>query len=128
MKREDIFIIIFLMMLIFGLYYLYQNRDSFECFAENAVNTGSDVIYEFEPEGSVYSKTKVFRFNVFSSRKSLEYFGMNISKENGEVLFFENRTAPEGGSIVSTLIVNESENFTVNRFFKKRCYPEVRLS
>ena len=127
MKREDIFIVIFLMMLIIGLCYLYQNRSSFECFMENAISTGSDVSYEFEPEGSVYSKTKVFRFNVFSSRKSLEYFGMKISNENGEVLFFENRTEPEGGSIVSTLTLNESENFIVNRFFKRKCYPEVRL-
>ena len=85
----------------------------------------SDINYEFEPQGSLYNKVKVFRFTISSSRKRIEYFGMKISRENGEVLFFENRTEPEGGSIVAT--INETENLTVNRFFKKKCYSEIQL-
>lgn len=126
MEKEDILVIIFLVVLIIGLGYLYQNLNSFECFIESSYsNVMSDVNYEFEPQGSLYSKTKVFRFTVTSSRNKLEYFGMKISRENGEVLFFENRTEPEGGSIIAT--VNETENVFVNRFFKKRCYSEVKL-
>ena len=85
----------------------------------------SDINYEFEPQGSLYSKTKIFRFTILSSRNRLEYFGMKIIGENEEVLFFENRTEPEGGSIVAT--INETENLTVSRFFKKKCYSEIQL-
>lgn len=126
MKREDFLIIMFLMILIFGLVYFYQNLSYFECSMESSFSTAmSDVNYEFEPQGSSYSKTKVFRFIISSSRNRLEYFGMKISKENGEILFFENRTEPEGGSLIAT--INETEKIVVNRFFKKRCYPEIRL-
>lgn len=125
MKREDFLIIIFAVILITSLIYLYQNLSSFECSMESSFsNVMSDISYEFEPEGSLYSKTKVFRFNIFSSRNRLEYFGMIITRGE-EILFFENRTEPEGGSIVTT--INLNENVNVNRFFKKKCYPEVKL-
>jgi hypothetical protein len=126
MEREDILVIIFLIILIFGIIYLYKNLNSFECSMENLFsNAMSDINYEFEPQGSSYSKTKVFRFTISSSKNRLEYFGLKISKENGDVLFFENRTEPEGGAIVTTL--NETEKIIVSRFFKKKCYPEVKL-
>jgi len=125
MKREDFLIIIFAVILITSLIYLYQNLSSFECSMESSFsNVMSDINYEFEPEGSLYSKTKVFRFNILSSRNRLEYFGMIITRGE-EILFFENRTEPEGGSIVAT--INLNENVTANRFFKKKCYPEVKL-
>ena len=125
MEKEDILIIIFLIVLIIGLIYFYQNLESFECFIETSFGTvKSDISYEFEPEGSLYGKAKIFRFTVLSSRNRLEYFGMKITK-NGEVLFFENRTEPEGGLIVAT--INETEKVIVNRFFKKKCYPEIQL-
>ena len=96
MKKEDFLIIMFLAILIIGLIYLYQNLNSFECSIENSLsNPMSDINYEFEPQGSLYSKTKIFRFTILSSRNRLEYFGMKIIGENGEVLFFENRTEPE---------------------------------
>jgi len=124
MEREDALVIVFLIILIFGLFYLYQNLNSFQCYMENSFRTSSDISYEFEPQGSLYSKVKVFRFAITSSSKKLEYFGMRISKDE-EVLFFENRTEPEGGSIVAT--INETENITVERFFKEKCQPETRL-
>jgi hypothetical protein len=126
MEKEDFLVIIFLGILIIGLIYLYQNLSSFECSMENSFsNVMTDINYEFEPQGSLYNKVKVFRFTISSSRKRIEYFGMKISRENGEVLFFENRTEPEGGSIVAT--INETENLIVSRFFKKKCYSEVQL-
>lgn len=127
MQREDITIIVFAIILIIGITYLVQNLSSFECSMESSfTNVMSDISYEFEPQGTLYSKTKVFRFNILSSRERLEYFGMIITK-NGETLFFENRTSPEGGSIIATISLNESEDITVNRFFKKKCYAEVKL-
>jgi len=127
MKREDIIIIMFTIILIFGVIYLIQNLSSFECSMESSfTNVMSDISYEFEPQGTLYSKTKIFRFNILSSRERLEYFGMMITN-NEETLFFENRTSPEGGSIIATISLNESENIIVNRFFKKKCYSEVRL-
>jgi len=130
MEREDITIIIFLIILVIGIFYLIQNLSSFECSMEDMFSTKdvmTDISYEFEPEGSLYSKTKVFRFAIYSSKSKLEYFGMEVSNENGETLFFDNRTQKEGGSIVATLSLNETEKLTVRRFFKKECYPEVRL-
>lgn len=127
MKKEDVTIIIFAIILIFGITYLIQNLSSFECSMESSfTNVMSDISYEFEPQGTLYSKTKVFRFNILSSRERLEYFGMIITK-NRETLFFENRTSPEGGSLIATINLNESESIDVNRFFKKKCYAEVRL-
>ena len=117
----------FTIILIFGVIYLIQNLSSFECSMESSfTNVMSDISYEFEPQGTLYSKTKIFRFNILSSRERLEYFGMMITN-NEETLFFENRTSPEGGSIIATISLNESENIIVNRFFKKKCYSEVRL-
>ena len=125
MERGDIIAIIFLIILILSLIYLYQNLSSFDCFIESSFsNVMSDINYEFEPEGSLYGKTKIFRFTISSSKKSLEYFGMKVTKDE-EILFFENRTEPEGGSIMAT--INETENLKVDRFFKKRCYPEIHL-
>jgi len=129
MKKGDILVLIFLVILIIGLIYFYQNLSSFDCFIENSFKTLMiDINYEFEPQGSLYGKTRVFRFIISSPRNRLEYFGMKISKESGEILFFENRTEPEGGSIITTLkLANETEKLIANRFFKKKCYPEIRL-
>lgn len=129
MKIGDVLIVIFLVILVIGLIYFYQNLSSFDCFIEQTFGTlMSDIKYEFEPEGSFYGKTRVLRFIISSSRSRLEYFGMEISKENGDILFFENRTNPEGGSIIATVkLANETEKLNINRFFKKKCYPEVQL-
>jgi len=125
MEKESILTVIFLVVLITALLYLYQNLSSFECSMENMFSTAmADISYEFEPQGSLYSKTKILRFTISSSRSRIEYFGMRITRDN-ETLFFENRTEPEGGSIVAT--INETENIKVNRFFKKECYPEIQL-
>jgi hypothetical protein len=127
MEKEDYFIILFSAILITGLYYFYQNLGSFECFMENTTrDVMSDIKYEFEPNGSLYGKTKIYRFNIVSSRKNLEYYGMKITNGD-EVLFFEAGTTPEGGSIVATLIINETDVINVDRFFKKKCFSEVRL-
>lgn len=127
MERGDIFTIISLIVLIVGVFYFYQNLGSFQCSMENSFSTvTSDISYDFEPQGSLYGETKVFRFTITSPRNKLEYFGMKITRGE-EVLFFENRTIPEGGSIISTISLNETNNITVDRFFKKKCYPEVRL-
>lgn len=123
MERENLLVIVFLVILIFGLVYLSQNLNSFECFMENSFRTSSGISYGFEPQGSLYGEVRVFRFTVLSSNKRLEYFGMKVSKGE-EVLFFENRTEPEGGSIVAT--INEAD-VKVERFFKEKCQPETRL-
>jgi hypothetical protein len=127
MQKEDYFIILFSAILITGLYYFYQNLGSFECFMQNTTrDVMSDIKYEFEPNGSLYGKTKIYRFNIISSGKNLEYYGMKIT--NGDdVLFFQAGTNPEGGSIVATLVINETDVINVDRFFKKKCYSEVRL-
>jgi hypothetical protein len=128
MERGDILTIVFLIILTVSLAYLYQNLGSFECYMESFFrNPMDDISYEFEPEGSLYSKTKIFRFIILSSNKKIEYFGMNITNEGGETLFFENRTEPEGGSIIFTLNLEDAGNVNVKRFFKKKCFPEIHL-
>ena len=128
MNRENVLIIMFSIILASGLFYLYQNLSSFECFMESSFSTAmSDISYEFEPQGSSYSKTRVFRFTITSSKNKLEYFGMKISNETGNVLFFEKRTEPEGGSIMATVTMDENQGVIVNRFFKKKCYSEIQL-
>lgn len=127
MQKEDYFIILFSAILITGLYYFYQNLGSFECFMENTTrDVMSDIKYEFEPNGSLYGKTKIYRLNIVSSGKNLEYYGMKITNGD-EVLFFEAGTNPEGGSIVATLVINETDVINIDRFFKKKCFSEVRL-
>jgi hypothetical protein len=128
MEKEDIIIVVFLFILASGIIYTYQNLNSFECFMENTTSgVMSDVKYDFEPNGSSYGKSRVYRFEIISSRKRLEYFGMKILNNGDEVLFSQILTTPEGGSIVTTLLVNATDNITVDRFFKKKCYAEVRL-
>jgi hypothetical protein len=128
MEKGDILTIIFLAILITSLTYLYENLSSFECYMETSTSSAmTNINYEFEPQGSLYSKTKIFRFNILSSNNRLEYFGMNITNETGGTLFFENRTEPEGGSIVATLALNEDQKVNVDRFFKKRCFDEIHL-
>lgn len=127
MERGDVLAIFFVIVLIVGLLYFYQNLSSFQCSIEKSFSTDtSGISYEFEPQGSLYSSTRVFSFTISSSNNRLEYFGMRIIK-NGDVIFSENRTEPSGGSILSTVSVNETDNVTAERFFKKTCYPEVRL-
>lgn len=128
MEKGDLLIIIFLAILITSITYLYLNLASFECSMETSTsNAMTDINYEFEPQGSLYSKTRIFRFNILSSKNRLEYFGMNITNETGGSLFFENRTEPEGGSIVATLLLNEDQKVNVDRFFKKKCFTEIHL-
>lgn len=129
MRRGDIFLLLFLVILATSFFYIYQNLESLDCSIEQSISdVMSDIEYEFEPEGSSYGKTKIFRFIISSSRNRLEYFGMKVSREEGEVLFFDNRTNQEGGSILATLsLSNENETLVIDRFFKKRCYPEIHL-
>jgi len=129
MNRGDFLLITFIIILAASLFYFYQNLEAFDCYMDYALgNVMSDVEYEFEPEGSLYGKTRIYRFIISSPRSRLEYYGMNITNENGMEMFFQNRTNPEGGSIITTITLsNENENITVNRFFKKKCYAEVRL-
>ena len=129
MKKSDYLAIAFLVVLVAGLFYFYQNMESFDCYIDRTFgNVMSDVEYEFEPEGSLYGKTRIYRFIISSSSNRLEYYGMNITKENGQAVFFQNRTNPEGGSLITTITLNnEEEILIVDRFFKKRCYDEVRL-
>ena len=127
MDKENYFIILFSVILATSLIYFYQNLDSFNCFVENSTkDVMSDIKYEFEPEGSLYGKTKIYRFVISSSKKSLEYYGMEI-KNGNQTLFLQTGTEPEGGSLVSTLTINESDQITVKRFFKKKCYSEAVL-
>jgi hypothetical protein len=128
MKREDIFLILFLVILATSLIYIYQNLESLDCYIDYSYgDLMSDINYEFEPEGSLFGKTKIFRFLISSNRNRLEYFGMEITDEDGEVLFFENITNPEGGSLSASIEVEENETVNVKRFFKKMCYPEAQL-
>ena len=129
MRRGDILLILFLFVLAISILYFYQNLSSFDCYIEYTFgNVMSDVEYEFEPEGSLYGKTRIYRFIIYSPRNRIEYYGMNITTEDGEALFFQNRTNPEGGSIITTITLpRENETVIVDRFFKKKCYPEVRL-
>ena len=128
MKKGDILLAFFLILLAVGLYYFYQNLESFDCYVDYTFgNAMSDIEYEFEPEGSLYGKTRIYRFIIYSPKNRLEYYGMNITNGN-ETVFFQNRTNPEGGSLITTVnLPSENETVTVDRFFKKRCYAEVRL-
>lgn len=129
MNKGDYLAIIFLAILAIGLIYFYQHIESFDCYIDYSFgNVMSDIDYEFEPEGSLYGKTRIYRFIISSSGNRLEYYGMNITKEDGEELFFQNRTNPEGGSLITTInLDSEDEIIIVERFFKKKCYAEVRL-
>jgi hypothetical protein len=126
MKREYVFLILFLLILATSLLYIYHNLESLDCYIDYTYgDLMSDINYEFEPEGSLFGKTRIFRFLISSERNRLEYFGMEIKNEKGEILFFENMTNPEGGSLSASIENNEA--VIVKRFFKKMCYPEVEL-
>jgi hypothetical protein len=128
MKRSYIFLILFLVILATSLLYIYQNLESLDCYIDYTYgDLMSDINYEFEPEGSLFGKARIFRFLISSNRNRLEYYGMEIRDEKGEVLFFENMTNPEGGSLSASIEGGENETFIVKRFFKKMCYPEVEL-
>ncbi|MFH1473881.1 MAG: hypothetical protein ABIE55_03215 [Candidatus Aenigmatarchaeota archaeon] len=127
-KRDYAFLILFLVILATSFIFIYQNRDSFDCSIEYSYgDIMGDIEYEFEPEGSAYGKTKIFRFIISSHRNRIEYFGMEVTDVYGNVLFFENLTNPDGGSISISLESDENETLTVRRFFKKTCYPEMQL-
>jgi hypothetical protein len=126
MNKGDYLAVVFVIILAASLIYFYQNLESFDCSMDQYF--GNDIEYEFEPEGSLYGKTRIYRFIISSPRNRLEYYGMNITRQNGENMFFQNRTNPEGGSLITTISLNnEEEVLIVDRFFKKKCYPEVRL-
>ena len=85
-----------------------------------------NIEYSFEPAGSIYGKTRIYRFVITSYDSRLEYFGMEV-RNGEEILFFENMTNPEGGTLSTVLEIEESEDIEVKRFFKKKCYPETDL-
>jgi hypothetical protein len=127
MQRDDYFIILFSIIVLTSVSYVFLNLESFECYMMSISNNQlGDIKYEFEPEGSLYGKTKIYRFTIASSSKALEYFGMNVTRNN-ETIFSEMQNSSAGGSIVATVIINESDAISVDRFFKKKCYPEMRL-
>lgn len=120
--------LLFLIILATSFVFIYQNLESLECYMEYSYgDIMSDIEYEFEPEGSVYGKTKIFRFIISSSKSTIEYYGMEITDREGETLYFENLTDSEGGSISFSLEADENETLSVRRFFKKKCYPEIEL-
>ena len=128
MLKEDIFIVLAAIILISGMSYFYQNIDSFNCFVENSTQSVlSDIKYEFEPNGTMYGKVKVYRFNIVSSGSDLEYYGMRVTNANGDVLFFDSQSNPEGGLLSALLTVNETDVIKVDRFFKRKCYSEIAL-
>jgi hypothetical protein len=127
MQRDDYFIILFSIIVLTSVSYLFLNLGSFECYMMSLSNNQlGDIKYEFEPQGSLYGKTKIYRFDITSTSKTLEYFGMNVTLTN-ETIFSEMQNSPAGGSIVATVMINESDAVVVDRFFKKKCYPEMRL-
>jgi hypothetical protein len=128
MERENYFIILFSIILVTSLIYFYSNIGSFECYVVNSTkDVMSDIKYEFEPQGSLYGQTRIYRFIISSSAKNMEYYGMKITDSKGDVLFSQIGEEPDGGSMVASLIINQSENITVERFFKKKCFVEIRL-
>ena len=128
LDRGNVFLLLFLIILATSFIYIYQNIDSLDCYMDSTYgDVMGDIKYEFEPEGSSYGKTKIFRFTISSLRRRIQYYGMEVTKEDGEVLFFENFTNPEGGSISISIESEENETLTVKRFFKKICYPEIVL-
>jgi hypothetical protein len=127
MEKENYFIILFSVILVTSLIYFYSNIGDFECYVLNSTSdVMGDITYDFEPQGSLYGKTRIYRFIIASTLKNLEYYGMEI-KNGNETLFFQVGKEPEGGSIVTSLMINETDKITVNRFFKKKCYPQVVL-
>ncbi|MFH0928821.1 MAG: hypothetical protein V1818_00520 [Candidatus Aenigmatarchaeota archaeon] len=129
MDKGDIFLVLFLIILATSFIYIYQNMGSFDCYVEYSFgDVMSNIEYEFEPDGSLYGKTRIYRFIISSSRNRLEYYGMSITAKDGQELFFKNLTNPEGGSIITTISLNSEDDVViVERFFKKMCYEEIRL-
>ena len=128
MQKEDYFIILVASILATSLIYFYQNLSSFECFMQNSTqNVMSDITYSFEPNGSLYGKVKIYRLDIASNQKDIEYYGMTITDSGGNQLFSEIDKDVQGGSITATLTINETSSITVRRFFKRKCYAEVQL-
>ena len=128
MNRDYAFLALFLVILITSFIFIYLNSESLDCSMEQSFgDVMSDINYEFEPEGSSYGDAKIIRLFINSYRGRIEYYGMEITDDRGEVLFFENLTNPEGGSITASLKLGEDETVNVKRFFKKKCFPEVLL-
>lgn len=126
MKKEDAFIVLSASILIISIAYFYNNIGSFECYVNNIGKSAmTGIVYNFEPNGSLYGNVKIYRFEIESSDSSLEYYGMSIKSSNGTSIFSEIDKEPDGGLITAT--VNVSDSLTVERYFKKMCYPEVRL-
>ncbi|MBN2203285.1 MAG: hypothetical protein JW700_03830 [Candidatus Aenigmarchaeota archaeon] len=129
MNRGDVFLFLFMAILATSFLYIYQNMDSLDCYMDQGIgDVMSDIEYDYNTEGSLYGKTRIYRFIISSSRSRLEYFGMNITAQDGTELFFKNITNPEGGSIITTIsLKSENETVFVERFFKKKCFEEMRL-
>lgn len=127
MDKGDVFLILAIVIVITSFAYIYQNMESLDCYMDYNMNgVMGNIEYSFEPEGSVYGKTRIYRFLITSYDSRLEYFGMEV-RNGDEILFFENMTNPEGGTISTVIETDENENITVERFFKKKCYPKVQL-
>jgi hypothetical protein len=128
MEKDNYFIILFSVILVTSLIYFYSNIDSFECFVINSTKDSmSDITYDFEPQGSLYGQTRIYRFVISSTGNDIEYYGMKIVDSKGNVLFSNIKNQPDGGSLMTSLRINQSENITVDRFFKRKCFPEKRL-
>ncbi|MFH1229236.1 MAG: hypothetical protein V1678_02310 [Candidatus Aenigmatarchaeota archaeon] len=128
MEKENYFIILFSAILVSSLFYFYSNMSSFECYVINSTkDVMSDIKYDFEPEGSLYGQTRIYRFIISSTAKNIEYYGMNITDAEGNVLFSQLGSEPDGGSIVYSMRINETKEITTKRFFKKKCFPEIVL-
>jgi hypothetical protein len=128
MKRDYAFLTLFVVILITSFIFIYQNSESLDCSMERSFgDVMSDISYEFEPNGSSYGNTKILRFFISSYRGRIEYYGMEVTDKDGKVLYFENLTNHEGGSLSASFELEENESVNVKRFFKKKCFPEVVL-
>lgn len=127
MEKRDFFLILFVTILLTSFIYIYQNVESLDCYVDYTFgDMMGNIEYAFEPNGSLYGKTRIYRFSITSYSSRLEYYGMEILKD-GEVVSLENMTNPEGGSISAAIQIDEDSVIEVNRFFKKKCYPEISL-
>ena len=127
MDSGDAFLILALVIVATSFIYIYLNMESLDCYMDYSMNgVMGNIEYSFEPAGSIYGKTRIYRFVITSYDSRLEYFGMEV-RNGEEILFFENMTNPEGGTLSTVLEIEESEDIEVKRFFKKKCYPETDL-
>lgn len=101
-----------------------------------------DIQYWITPPGAALiigssgtkNKTQTFNFTIYSSRKRLEYFGMNIIERTftpiiiDSVIFSSNKMTSDGrgGSIIKEVNITDKKNveFYATIWFKKKCYDK----